>query len=87
MFSEDMGALRDAYFDSRDILAPFVSPWTNDFFEGLSEEDAQEEHELLYDDLIEDGYTCREIRFLSALAICDIRNEMREDIENYETEA
>jgi len=84
---EEMLALRDAYYDIRDVMSPFVSPWWNNFFEDLTENDAQDEYQALHDDLVDDGYSSPEIRFLTAIAICDIQNEMLEDIEDYETEA
>lgn len=84
---EELRALRDAYYDMRDVVGPFVSPWWDSLLEGLSDEDAEDEFQILKEELIEDGYTSKEISLIGALAICDIQNEMLEDIENYEAEA
>lgn len=84
---EEMAALNDAYNDIREVIAPFISPSWDNLFEGLSDEDAQAGYKPLYNELAEDGYTHKEICFLTAMAVHGVQKEMIEDIEDYEAES
>ncbi len=83
---EEAQAFNDAYYDIRRAVAPFVSLWWCNLPQKLLEEDAQREFKSIHSDLRDDGFSDWEVSRLSALAVCDIRKEMLDDMERYETE-
>lgn len=66
---EKMVARRDAYYDIRGAVRPFISPWWNNLVENLTEEDAQAEVRSLYEEFADDDHTFKEISFLFAMAV------------------